>query len=97
MKLSELLYPGEYRSACDAEKITVQGLACHTDRMQEGFLFICLRGAHFDSLTLIEKIAASGACAVITERGTLPREDSAVPIFEVKNARAALATVYSRF
>ena len=97
MKLSELLFPGEYRSASDAETITVRGLSCHTDRVEPGFLFICLRGTHFDSRTLIGKIAEAGACAVITEYGTLPLDMASIPVFEVKNARAALATVYSRF
>ncbi len=97
MKLSELLYEGEYTSLHSPEKIEVSHIASDTRGLCQGCLFVCLRGLRFDSHTLLEKIKEGGAAAIIVESGAIYSPLQGIPIFEVKNTRIALSLLYSRF
>ncbi len=97
MKLSQLLYPGEYRSESDPTAISVSGIVSDTRRLYEGCLYICLRGARFDSHTLLERIKEGGAAAVLVEHGAPCPPAIGIPVFEVESTRVALALAWSRF
>ena len=81
MKLSSLLYPGEYTSASSAEEIEINGIVSNTDGLRKGALFICLRGTRFDSHTLLSKVEEAGAAAVIVERDAPIPSCLTIPIF----------------
>lgn len=97
MKLSELLYEGEYTSRNDPEKIEVSHIVSDTRGLCKGCLFVCLRGLRFDSHTLLEKIKEGGASAIVVESGAIYSPPSEIPIFEVKSTRIALSLLFSRF
>lgn len=97
MKLSELLYEGEYISRHDPEKIEVSHIVSDTRGLCPACLFVCLRGLCFDSHTLLEKIKEGGASAIVVESGAIYSPLPDIPIFEVKSTRIALSLLYSRF
>ncbi len=96
MKLSELLYEGEYTSRYDPREIEITGIVSDTRGLTPGCLFVCLRGMRFDSHTLVKKIMEGGAAAIITEIGSLTAPSVDIPIFEVKSTRCTLAYLHSR-
>ncbi len=97
MKLSSLLYEGEYVSEHSPETIEVTAIASDTRGLRPGCLFVCLKGLRFDSHTLLQKIKEGGAAAIVVESGAITRPLPEIPIFEVKSTRVALSLLYSRF
>ncbi|MBO7293443.1 MAG: UDP-N-acetylmuramoyl-L-alanyl-D-glutamate--2,6-diaminopimelate ligase, partial [Clostridia bacterium] len=97
MKLSRLLYPGEYTSSFSPEEIEISGIVSDTVALRIGCLFICLRGTRFDSHTLIARVEEAGAAAVIIERGAPIPSSLSLPIFTVPSTRTALALIHSRY
>ena len=97
MKLSKLLYPGEYTSASSPEEIEISGIVSDTAALCKGCLFICLRGTRFDSHTLLTRIEEAEAAAVIVERGAPIPASISLPVFTVPATRTALALAHSRY
>lgn len=97
MKLSKLLYPGEYTSATSAEEIEVSGIVSDTAALRRGCLFICLRGTRFDSHTLTSRVEEAGAAAVVVERGAPLPSPLSIPVFTVPSTRTTLALAHSRY
>lgn len=65
MRLYELL---EGRVQTALEDIEITGLTDDSRRVQEGWLFICVKGGSFDGHMVAEKMLEKGAAAVVTER-----------------------------
>lgn len=97
MKLSSLLFQGEYTGKISPDSIEVTQVVSDTRALTKGCLFICLRGARFDSHTLLGMIEASGAAAAIVERDAMLPEDIGLPVFRVESTRRTLALVFRRF
>lgn len=97
MKLSEILFSGEYSATADPQEIEFTHIITHTADLGRGVLFVCLRGIRYDSHTLIKIIEEGGAAAVIAEEEAILPSDIAIPIFRVPNTRRALAFLYSRY
>ena len=97
MKLSQILYRGEYSAAVDPQEIDFTHIITHTAELSHGSLFVCLRGIRYDSHTLIKIAEERGAAAVIAEESAILPPDISVPIFRVPNTRRILAFLYSRF
>ena len=97
MKLSELLYEGEYRSHYSPEAIEITRIVSDTRALEPRCLFVCLKGTRFDTHTLMERIDEAGAAAILAEQDALIPESLRVPVFLVKSTRRALALAFSRF
>ncbi len=97
MKLSELLYEGEYKSRYSPEAIEITRIVSDTRALEPHCLFICLKGARFDTHTLIERIGEAGASAILAEQDALIPEGITVPVFLVESTRRALSFAFSRF
>ena len=97
MKISELLFFGEYTAEQDVADLFVTRPISDPEALHEGCLFICLRGLRFDTHTLLKRVEAGGAAAVIVEKSVTVPDDVKLPILRVSSTRAALALVYSRF
>lgn len=97
MKLSSLLFTGEYFSQYDPNTVDVNGIAMHGDEISRGCLFICLRGLHYDAHNLLRTAKERGAAAAIIEEGTDAPIPKGLPVFAVPSCRRAAAFIYSRF
>lgn len=97
MKLSSLLYTGEYSSQYDPKSIDVNSIAMCGDEICAGCLFICLRGFHYDAHNLLRTAKERGAAAAIVEAGTDAPIPKGLPVFAVASSRRAMAFAYSRF
>lgn len=97
MRLSSLLYEGEYTSAYAPDDIEVSAIVSDTRGLRAGCLFVCLKGQRFDSHTLLQKIKEGGAAAIVIENGAIASPLEEIPIFEVKSTRIALSLLHSRF
>ncbi len=97
MKLSALLFSGEYSSVYSPDEIEIQDICYMGDHITPGCLFICIRGTRYDSHLLIKTAAQEKAAAVIVEDGADYIAPADFPVFCVPNARRALAFAYDRF
>ncbi len=97
MRLSELLFHGEYASLHRAEDIEVCSLSSDTSKIECGCLFICVAGERYDPHKMLDFIRRRGAVAVVTQRGAQYDCDAGIPIFEVESTRKMLAFIYSRY
>lgn len=97
MKISELLLPGEYTAEGDLAELSVTRPVSDPRALHPGCLFLCLRGLRFDTHTLLKKVEEAGAAAVVVEKDVTLSKEPGIPILRVKNARATLALVFSRF
>lgn len=97
MKLSELLYYGEYTSLACADDIEIRSLSTDTSKIEEGCLFICVCGSNYNPLKMLSYIKKQKAAAVIVEKGSQYEHLDGLPVFEVDNARKSLSYIYSRY
>lgn len=97
MKLSSLLFPGEYRSQSDPCRIEIERIAVCGDAIGPGCLFICLHGLHYDAHHLLRTAKEKGAVAAIVEDGGDYPMPKGLPIFSVPSTRRAMAFAYCRF
>ena len=65
MRLYELL---EGKAQTELENIEITGLTDDSRQVQEGYLFVCIKGGSFDGHTVAEKMLARGAAAVVVQR-----------------------------
>lgn len=65
MRLYELLEGKAQTALADIE---ITGLTDDSRRVQEGYLFICVKGGSFDGHSVAEKMLEQGAAAVVAER-----------------------------
>lgn len=97
--LSELLEKIAYRwlhgSKPDPE---VTGIAQDNRRIEPGQLFVCIRGAKFDTHTKLPEIAAAGACGAVVEQDVetegLPEDFAVIRVEETRLALAELAAAW---
>lgn len=76
------------------EEIEITGIANHTDHIEEGFLYVAIKGYLTDGHKYIQKAMDNGAVAVIVEDF---REDLDIPQFKVENPRIALSVLSDAF
>ena len=70
----------------------VTGVTSDTRELEDGFLFVCIRGGSFDGHSAAQKMLESGACAVVTqEQMGLERE------INVKDTRRLYPELLSAF
>jgi UDP-N-acetylmuramyl-tripeptide synthetase len=83
-------------AAVAARRVT--GVTEDSRAVAPGALFVAIRGDRCDGARFLPEAIARGACAVVLERGTdRSGAGSAVPVLEVEDARAALASLAASF
>ncbi len=97
MKLSQILHKDEYTSACSAEDVEIEGICSDTRHEIKGNLFVCIKGTRFDAHCLLGYVKDKGAAAVLVEEGFAYDTSLPLPVFRVKNTRAMLSLLWSRF
>lgn len=98
MKLSHLvrmLNPAhlEMPDGVCPDDIEITGISTDSRQVEQGNVFICIRGTHIDSHTLASDAVERGAAAIVAERAILP----SVPSVIVENTRAAAAELWSSY
>lgn len=96
MLLSEILYPNEYTSACDAQTVAFSRIVVNTAKLEKNCVFVCMKGRRFDSHSMASLAAAVGASAVIADENTRVNLPNEFPLFKVKDTRAILPYLISR-
>lgn len=95
MKLGKLLEKIEYSLRQGSLDTEIEEVVYDSRKLIKGSLFVCLKGARFDSHDLAEDMAAQGALALLIENEL--REDIKLPphicIIKVKDSREALAYI----
>ncbi|MGP1349271.1 MAG: UDP-N-acetylmuramoyl-L-alanyl-D-glutamate--2,6-diaminopimelate ligase [Stomatobaculum sp.] len=91
MKLIQKAEEKGFRFRCvqGSAAVEVTALCYDSRRVESGCLFVCMRGANFDSHEILAEIAAAGARAAVIDRDCALPEGLAV--FRVGNSRVALA------
>ncbi len=72
----------------------IRGLAYHSGQVEEGFLFVCLKGYKTDGHLYLGQALSNGAAAAVVEE---IREEINIPQYRVDDSRAALAALANRF
>ena len=87
-------------SAGDSLEREITGIAYDSRRVQDGSLFVAMRGEKNDGHAFISQALAQGAAAIVAEQPLTneqaPNADRAT-IIEVQNSRAALADLAAEF
>lgn len=68
MTVKELLERIEYTIVKGTDDCDVSGISYDNRKVTEGDLFVCIRGAYFDTHNVTEDIARAGAAAIIVDR-----------------------------
>ncbi len=97
MKLSSLLFFGEYTSSIDTEKIEITEIVFDIQNASPGCLFVCLKGERHNTHLFIPKLLALGVAAILAEENCPFEIAKEAPVFYVKSTRRALAFAWSRF
>ncbi|TGB01079.1 UDP-N-acetylmuramoyl-L-alanyl-D-glutamate--2,6-diaminopimelate ligase [Halobacillus salinus] len=72
----------------------VKGLSYRSQDVQEGYIFVAIKGYHQDGHNYIEHAIENGACAVVGEK---PITGLKVPYIQVDNSRKALGLISDHF
>jgi len=75
--------------------IDIRDIAYHSNRVQEGDLFVAVRGAKRDGHNFIVESVQRGARAIVVEQ--IPREPLDVSVISVTDTRKALAQISAEF
>ena len=96
MKLKELLLGLEGLKARGDLDIDIKGIACNSKKVEEGYLFVAIKGFEQDGHKFINEAIENGAIAILIEEGCdlksfKVKKDTVVIM--AKNTREALAIV----
>ncbi len=94
MKLKELLNSIPLLEGKPDLDLDIRGLAYHSDQVEKGYLFVCLKGYKTDGHLYLEQAQGNGAIAAVVE---YIQEDLNIPQYRVEDSRAALAALADRF
>src|SRR5439155_20034088 len=95
-KLSEVLQGVETTLSANANKLTIQKVACDSRKVQPGTLFFALHGAKADGNAFIRDAIKRGAVAIASEEKA-PGRITGVTWIQVREARKALAITAANF
>ncbi|MGI6069911.1 MAG: UDP-N-acetylmuramoyl-L-alanyl-D-glutamate--2,6-diaminopimelate ligase [Blautia sp.] len=91
MKLSTLLEGLEYQCLQGSEDIEVSCVEYDSRKVQEGALFLCIRGAVVDGHTFAASVAEKGAAVIVAEEWV--EVPSSVTVIQVADTRYAMACI----
>lgn len=94
MDLINLINNINYIDSWNIENFPVTGIAYHSKKVNQGNIFVCIKGYKFDGHNYIKDAIERGACAVVVEDY---QKDISTPQFRVQNSRHALAALSTAF
>ena len=93
MLLRELLDISEIRDERGSMDHPVEGLACDSRRVRDGYVFFALAGQHADGHNFVDEAVTRGAVAVVVQRPVLAPSPAAY--VRVPSTRRAMAHALS--
>ena len=104
MKLEKLLEGLEYRiTAGNSEKeisaaeVEIKNVVNDNRKIEEGSLFICIKGANFDGHSCAGDAAAKKAGAIVAEAEVELPEGCEMPVIRVDDTRYAMAFISAAY
>ena len=94
MELKKILKNITYCSKSNIENINIVHLTHNSHEIQQGSLFIALRGYKTDGNSFINEAIDKGAVAILSD---IENTSHNVPYFKVKDARECLSKISSNF
>ncbi len=97
MRLRDVLKGIDNPEIIGKENPEIQGIALHSGRVREGYLFICIVGNRADGHQFIEDAVDRGATAVLCQRYPEISADTTIIVKDTRDAAARIAaTFYGR-
>jgi len=93
-KISDLFKNIEILDLRNGEVVKVNGVAYHSKKVQDKYLFVCIKGYKTDGHKYLKQAVNKGANVAIVEEFV---EGVDIPQYKVKDSRLALAAVASAF
>lgn len=75
------------------EDVEINAVKSNSDKVEEGDLFVCIKGIHNDGHDYVDKAVERGAAAVIAER----QIKCGVPTLAIENTRKILPLLYNAY
>ena len=93
MFLAELLEGLTYECVQGSQERSVSAVVYDSRKVQEGCLFICIKGANFDGHEFAKDVVAQGAKVLVVSETVSGLEDKDVTIIKVEDTRYAMAFI----
>ncbi|MBQ8030148.1 MAG: UDP-N-acetylmuramoyl-L-alanyl-D-glutamate--2,6-diaminopimelate ligase, partial [Butyrivibrio sp.] len=104
MKLKKLLEGLEYTvtagnssQVVDPENVEIKNVVNDNRKIEEGSLFICIKGANFDGHSVSGEAAEKKAGAIVVESDVELPEGCDMPVVRVKDTRYAMAFISAAY
>ena len=94
MKLSALFKGTEVLEYNRCEDLEITGVTGDSNKIKEGYAFLCISGTRFDGHDYINEAADRGAIVAITEK--IPA-DSKIPYVRVRDTRLAASFIFANY
>ncbi len=104
MKLSKLLEELKYQvtagnteNVVDPETVEIKNVVNDNRKIEEGSLFICIKGANFDGHSCAADAAEKKAAAIVAEHDVELPEGCTMPVIRVEDTRYAMAFISAAY
>ena len=101
MKLRDILKNVEYRIVKGPSDITISRLVYDSRKVQDGDIFVCIKGAKWDAHDMVLEVIEAGAVAVVVEKDlsdeVLDKIQDSVAVIKVESTRYALACMSAAY
>lgn len=97
MKLTDLLCKVDYKCIQGDEDREIGRVVYDSRKIEEGCLFICIRGANFDGHDFAAQAVENGAAALVVSREIPEIADKNVTVIRVEDTRYAMAFISAAY
>lgn len=97
MKLTDLLCKVDYECIQGDEDREIGRVVYDSRKIEEGCLFICIRGANFDGHDFAAQAVENGAAALVVSREVPEIADKNVTVIRVEDTRYAMAFISAAY
>ena len=96
MRLSEILFKGEFSSEYSTETTEIEKIETDQNKIDSSTLFVFIRSINFDIKSIITTVLSKKPKAIICDY-SLEIGKTDIPVFKVENTRKILSFLFSRF
>ncbi|NIP30844.1 MAG: UDP-N-acetylmuramoyl-L-alanyl-D-glutamate--2,6-diaminopimelate ligase [Candidatus Dadabacteria bacterium] len=96
MKLRNLLNNVDIKKISGSENIEIKGITIDSNKVEEGYMFVAIRGKKIDGHKFASSAVKNGAVALMVEELTT-EIDQIISVVEVENTRDTLPYIASNF